>query len=252
MKTVVFGDIHGRTCWKDIIDREHPDKVVFLGDYVSSHDGFSENDQIVNFEAILELKENTPNDVVLLRGNHDMQHLMGNEDSFECSGFFPIVGSWFQKNYEKIMKNTQWIFIDGIYMFSHAGISETWFNDVPVEKYEDINKLPPSELFGFRPSSIWDMYGDTKTQGLTWIRPEVLARDTIVGYTQFVGHTVVDKIVDIQQSVRQKQHIILCDCLPRQYVVITNGKFKIVANENNAKPKRDSDNSGKDKHGQKS
>lgn len=237
MKILVLGDIHARTCWEKIVEKESPDKVIFLGDYVSTHDKVSDKQQIDNFENILKFKENNNNEVILLRGNHDMQHLMGNLDTFECSGYFPIVGNWCQKNYERIMKNTQWIYIDGEFMFSHAGVTETWFNDVPVEKYEDINKLPPSELFGFRPDNIWDMYGDTKTQGLTWVRPEVLARYTIVGYTQFVGHTVVEKIVDIQQSARQKQHILCCDCLPRQYVIINKGKINIVSNGTDDKSK---------------
>lgn len=247
MKTVVLGDIHGRTCWKDIIDREHPDKTVFLGDYVSTHEGFSNENQIANFNEILEFKESNPKNVILLRGNHDMQHLMGNQDTFECSGYFPLVASWCQKNYERIFKDTQWIHIDGEFMFSHAGVTETWFADVPVEKYEDINKLPPSELFGFRASTIWDMYGDSKTQGLTWVRPQTLASNCIQGYTQFVGHTIVEKVVDVYKAAKYNQHIMLCDCLPRQYVVIDNGKIKIIANENNDKPKRNSDNTSEDK-----
>lgn len=36
MKTVIVGDIHGRTIWKDILEKEQPDRVVFLGDYVST------------------------------------------------------------------------------------------------------------------------------------------------------------------------------------------------------------------------
>ena len=238
MKILVLGDIHARTCWKEIINKESPDKIVFLGDYVSTHEHVSDDDQIKNFDDILKFKESNHDEVVLLRGNHDMQHLMGNEGVFQCSGFFPIVSSWCQKNYERILKNTQWVHIIDKYLFSHAGISETWFNEVPVKNYIDINKLPPSELFGFRPDTIWDMYGDSKTQGCTWIRPETLARDSIIGYTQIIGHTIVEKVVDIQQSVRQKQHIICCDCLPRQYVIINNGKLNIVSNgTNNGKSK---------------
>ena len=44
-KILVLGDIHGRTCWADIIKKENPDKVIFLGDYVSTHDNISEEQQ---------------------------------------------------------------------------------------------------------------------------------------------------------------------------------------------------------------
>ena len=67
---LVIGDIHGRTIWKDIIEKENPDKVIFLGDYVSTHDDISSTQQINNLEEILAYKEDNPDKVVLLRGNH--------------------------------------------------------------------------------------------------------------------------------------------------------------------------------------
>ena len=38
---LVIGDIHGRTIWKNIIEEENPDKIIFLGDYVSTHEDIS-------------------------------------------------------------------------------------------------------------------------------------------------------------------------------------------------------------------
>lgn len=70
MKILVLGDIHGRLIWKDIIEKENPDKVIFLGDYVSTHEDISSTQQINNLVDILTYKENNPDKVVLLRGNH--------------------------------------------------------------------------------------------------------------------------------------------------------------------------------------
>ena len=70
MKIIILGDIHGRKCWKDILDNEQYDLVVFLGDYVSTHQDISEEAQIENLKDILEFKEANPNKVILLRGNH--------------------------------------------------------------------------------------------------------------------------------------------------------------------------------------
>ena len=67
---LVIGDIHGRTIWKDIIEKENPDKVIFLGDYVSTHEDISSTQQINNLEEILAYKEDNPDKVILLRGNH--------------------------------------------------------------------------------------------------------------------------------------------------------------------------------------
>ena len=57
MKTLVLGDIHGRTCWYDIIEDEQPDKIIFLGDYVSTHENISAEQQCSNLEDILNFKE---------------------------------------------------------------------------------------------------------------------------------------------------------------------------------------------------
>ena len=75
MKYLVLGDIHGRECWKDIIPKENPDRIIFLGDYVSTHDGVDSEVQINNLKEILDLKSSLQDRVILLRGNHDMQHL---------------------------------------------------------------------------------------------------------------------------------------------------------------------------------
>lgn len=85
MKTLVLGDIHGRTIWKDIIEKENPDFVIFLGDYVATHDGVTAEQQLSNLEDILNYKEENSDKVVLLRGNHDIQHL--GYYWAECSGW---------------------------------------------------------------------------------------------------------------------------------------------------------------------
>lgn len=70
MKTLVLGDIHGRTIWKDIVEKENPDFVIFLGDYVSTHGFETAEEQLDNLEEILQYKEENPGKVILLRGNH--------------------------------------------------------------------------------------------------------------------------------------------------------------------------------------
>ena len=75
-KILVLGDIHGRTCWADIIKKENPDKVIFLGDYVSTHEDISEGQQCSNLEDILNYKEANPDKVILLRGNHKIFQIL--------------------------------------------------------------------------------------------------------------------------------------------------------------------------------
>ena len=75
MKYIVFGDIHGRDCWKKIVENESFDKVIFLGDYVTSRAGILENEQLENLKNIFKFYDENQEKVILLRGNHDMEAL---------------------------------------------------------------------------------------------------------------------------------------------------------------------------------
>ena len=42
LRILIFGDIHGRSVWKDVIDKEGIDKldlIVFLGEYFTCREG---------------------------------------------------------------------------------------------------------------------------------------------------------------------------------------------------------------------
>lgn len=238
-KIVVFGDIHGRDIWKDLIGREaDADLFVFLGDYVSSHEGISSKQQILNLQDILEFKEENPNRVILLRGNHDLQH-MGYSWA-ECSGYFreverALTVPGFKNRY---LADTQWVYMHNGIIFSHAGITERWFKDTGCEKIMDINNLEPSELFGFRPCKMSDYYGISATQGITWIRPQTLLEYALPGYTYVVGHTTIKRIINLKNEIKieyaqenefdpdKYPDIWICDTLPREYLVIENNEFK--------------------------
>lgn len=241
-KAVVIGDIHGRSCWRTIVEREtDADLFIFLGDYVSTHERISEKDQINNLLDILSYKEENPDRVILLRGNHDLQH-MGYYWA-ECSGFFRAVEREMSKPEirNRYLRDTQWVYIMDDIVFSHAGITERWFRDSGCKTIEEINTLDPSELFGFRPCKMSDYYGISQTQGPTWIRPWALADYAIPGWTWVVGHTTSKKIFNFkdemvkdhgdmisQEEIDKTPNIWLCDTLPNEYLVIENGEFKPI------------------------
>ena len=228
MRTLVLGDIHGKTIWKDIIKKENPDKVIFLGDYVTTHDDISSEKQIANLEEILDYKEANSSKVILLRGNHDGQHL--GYSWAECSGLDRTVLKYMSEETfkERFLSLTQWIYIDKELntIFSHAGVSRVWMESVNCD-IEDLNTLIPSELFGFTPDSLFDCYGDSVTQPPTWIRPRALCKCNISGYDQVVGHTpVTHGIVNIRKATKENRNIWLCDALGlSKYLLIENGTF---------------------------
>ena len=223
MKTLILGDIHGRTCWKDIIDREKPDLTIFLGDYVTTHEDINSHIQLNNCNEILEYKESNPSKVILLRGNHDLQCLYENRGAWSCypEPSLDLLYTFSSKEYrDRFLKLTQWIYIQNDTIYSHAGISQTWLRD--TEKLiSEINDLEPIEsLFGFRPDSMFDMSGDSKTQSCIWIRPQSLVEDAIPNYTQIVGHSTVHSITDLKKLVPSLNNSIwLCDNLPDEYLI---------------------------------
>ena len=226
---LVIGDIHGRTIWKYIIDKEAPDKVIFLGDYVTSHEGISAEIQLNNLEDILTFKEDFPDKIILLRGNHDLREL-----GYYWAECFPN-----EPNVQKVMSVnplksrfeslTQWIYIDEELktVFSHAGISQVWMNNNNIKDIHDINNLEPSEIFAFTSDNYFDMTGNSETQPPTWIRPGTLIECNIEGWRQVVGHTPVQKgVYCIHDTVGQCE-IWLCDALGlKKYLIIDNGKFQ--------------------------
>lgn len=228
MKTLVFGDIHGRTQYTDIIEKENPDKVIFLGDYVSTHEGISSEQQINVVIDLLARKKAESERYILLRGNHDIQHL--GYSWAECSGYDRKVGQWMYEHRDEFLVATQWIYVYKNIIFSHAGISEVWMHNCGIDNLDTINTMQPSELFGFNPDSFWDTTGNSVTQPPVWIRPDALVKCYYKGYDHIVGHTPVKEIINLKEYLKDKieNNIWLCDMMPMQYIVIKNGKITVV------------------------
>ena len=250
MKTIVFGDIHGRSIWKDIMKIEYDaDRYVFLGDYVTSRENISEEDQIKNLKELFdwadEMNKYTPVRVVLLRGNHDMEAL--GYSWAECHPRF--YDRYLEKNRDWFLEHTQWVFVENDVVYAHAGVTNTWMKNVGLDNVEDINTLEPSEKFGFWPCKFSDYYGDSVTQPPTWIRPWGLFGDSFGKYTYVVGHTTREHITftreeslngymesyaddnipldeEVINRIKKANDVIVCDTLGnKEYLVVEDGKF---------------------------
>ena len=238
LRILTFGDIHGRGIWKDVIDREgidNLDLIIFLGDYFSSREDIPVEVQEENFRHIVEFKNMYPDKVVLLRGNHDMEAC-----KYYWAECYPSHHSkWVYENKEWFLENTQWVLqIDDV-VFSHAGITKRWYEDMceaypEITCFEDINKIEPSEMFGFRPCKLSDYYGESETQPCTWIRPAFLCEYGFPEIRYVVGHSTVKAITECRKALIEqygelidwaKCEIWLCDTLPREYLIIDHGEF---------------------------
>lgn len=222
MKLVAIGDVHGRDWWYRVIDAEiDADKFIFLGDYVSTHQLISAEQQCSICEDILNFKEQNPDWVIMLRGNHDTQHLGYHWAS--CSGWNPTVAKWMYSIKDRFLSLTQWIYIYNDIIFSHAGISTEWMKYYKINDVHEINNIPPCETFGFTSNRFSDYCGESSIQPCTWIRPTTLSRYLVPGFTQVVGHTPIKHIKNLKDTnppFEIKENLWCCDTELEEYLVI--------------------------------
>jgi len=243
MKTVVIGDIHGRSIWKLIIQKENPDRVIFIGDYFDSF-VIPGLDQIHNFKEIIEYKETSftnegtdlqhKTKVILLIGNHDYHYFpeVGyNGTKGYQIGIAPNIIQVIQENRSHLQMAYQ---IDDL-VFTHAGISKQYMDEVfGVGEWktetlaDDLN-----DLFKYKPKAFqWsgkDQYGYDPEQGPLWIRPEPLVKinkDTLTKkIIQVVGHTAIHIIQEETKITDGRYYFIDTLDTTGEYMIIENNQI---------------------------
>lgn len=258
MKVIAIGDIHGRDIWKQIVNQEQDaDKFVFVGDYFDSFT-IKGNDQINNFLDIIEFKKTSNKEVILLLGNHDYHYYPGIDET-GTSGYQTLMAPSIKHVVNDNKNHLQVAYKLDEFVFSHAGLSSEWLDDMVVGW--DVNNMVDkiNELFTYRPDTIayrsfkyygFDNtkgvlsagYGDEVYQGPIWIRPKSLLsinKDTQDGkYTkketlknfiiQVVGHTPQEQI-DIEGKATGGRYYFI-DTLEygqNQYLIIDNNKVSL-------------------------
>ena len=204
MKTVVIGDIHGRSVWKLIYEMEKPDKMIFIGDYFDSFD-IKGVDQLNNFQDIIKFKESGVCEVIMLIGNHDYHYFPEIGDT-GTSGYQHLFAPSIQYVVHENRHHLQMAYQTNDMLFTHAGVSSVFMDQVFGKdgwKVETI-AFDLNEMFKYKPKTFefgemlhyntyQDPYGDNEAQSPIWIRPKSLMRsnkDTLrKKVIQVVGHT---------------------------------------------------------------
>lgn len=237
MKTLILGDIHGNSIWKKIVEKEHPDRVVFVGDYFDSFD-ISFAEQLYNFNEILEYKKSGKAEVVLLIGNHDFHYMPFAEERY--SGHQKTNHYQIQTFLMSCIMDLSMCYkLDNI-LISHAGVSSVWLDRclraTETESYDSIDSIEylinlaweskPS-LFRFQGL---DPYGDSQVSSPIWIRPKSLQNSNYHNLRkqiiQIVGHTQ-QRYIDIEGKTTGRRYYYI-DTLntSREYLCIENGEIK--------------------------
>lgn len=203
MKAIIIGDLHGKHCWKQV-DVNKFDKVIFIGDFV---DAWHEtNDKIFNnLLDIIQLKRDFPDKVILLLGNHCCQYVY--YPHFRCSGFRPEAQPDLTSLFKGNRSLFQMAYQEGNYLFTHAGVSNSWLKKYQEEidrytKKFDLKTLADAfnvisetkdnwilHEFGPKRGGLRGDYG-----GVTWADIDETRNDFIPNFHQVCGHTPIKEI----------------------------------------------------------
>ena len=254
MKTVIIGDVHGRDQWKQIVAQEKDaDRFVFVGDYFDSFD-ISGLEQMHNFKEIIELKEKSGKEVIMLIGNHDYHYYPEIGDSSTSGYQTRMAPSIMQLIYEN-RQHLQVAYRIDEFVFTHAGISSEWLDDfIPswnldtmVDQINDLFNYTPVNLC-YRSYKIVDSengqwvssggFGAETYQGPMWIRPKALMaanRDTLrKEIIQVVGHTHQNEIDKKGTATGGRYYFTDVQETSEEYMIITDGNITF----NNTKQKQ--------------
>src|SRR5690606_32086383 len=130
MRTIAIGDIHGTQWWQDIVNAETYDKVIFIGDYFDSFSVPGE-EQLRNFNHIVEFARGSDKEVILLVGNHEL-HVMPEGGDDKYSGYNTRWAPHFTtalQNNRDLLKPCH---VDQGILYSHAGVTESWLRQHKV------------------------------------------------------------------------------------------------------------------------
>jgi hypothetical protein len=227
---LTIGDLHGRACWhfaaSNWVQRSPEHVVVFLGDYVDSLD-ISLADQADNLRALVAFKQQHPDQVVKLLGNHDAHYLW--PDAPRGSGFKPINHAQLYpifNEHRDLFQIAYELHRDGQkYLWTHAGVSDAWVKEMPNIDYEVVGNKPPtlSDVLNYMVvprdyRALILRVGNIRSQGKLpgaggplWADMRELT-SPIPGYHQIVGHTALTKQGALQATAAGIDHTSVTNC----------------------------------------
>ncbi len=230
MRIISIGDLHGKNHWEKVMNKYDFDLLIFVGDYFDNLSGISNKEEILNFKNLLKYKEKYPDKVIILIGNHELHYLKGINEKY--SGFQTIhkydiqdiLEEALSKNYLKACH------LEDNFLFSHAGVTKTWLNNVGYD-YEEKIDIFINDLFKYKPQNFkftignnLSGYGDDICQSPLWVRPNSLIKDCVDGYNQVVGHTEDYQITSINNNLFFIDSFTLSDT----FIEIVDGKVNVL------------------------
>jgi hypothetical protein len=239
----MIGDIHGRDCWKGIVETEKADRYIFIGDYFDSFDipGLL---QMHNFKELMLWSEETEAECIFLIGNHDYGYFEGC-DGTSTSGYQFKLAPSIKMLVREWKHKLQMAYRFDDVVCTHAGVSTDFMNGVfgrggwnadnIVELVNEQWQYKPLTFdFDIVPAvkmSYRDPYGDNVEQSPIWIRPKSLMRSNKLELKkeiiQVVGHTGQTQIDIKGMATGGRYYFIDTLHTSGEYLIYENGNFNI-------------------------
>jgi len=225
----IIGDIHGRTCWRELVQDDCVN--VFVGDYFDPYDKISPAELMQNFADIIAFKKQHP-ETVLLYGNHDLHYLESSDRATRFDYMHAIDIKQAFADVVELFYGVAYAIADSI-LVTHAGVSKEWYEkefgayhgEKPSAVADDINDLWKHNKveFSFDVNALefMDLSGESPTHSPLWIRPWTLAEHNLFAGTSFkqvFGHTQVNNTIVINDC------LICVDCLG---TIVKSYKFEL-------------------------
>lgn len=186
-KLLIVPDVHGRTFWRKAKEMiSSVDKVVFLGDYLDPYpsEGITKEQAVEEFKDIIQFKKDNMDKVVLLLGNHDGAYAynFGSASRYDYKNE-DTIKELFNNNIELFQLH----YLHNKYLFSHAGITNSWLSKYFNVSIDEFFSLPESEII----PKLWICSrmrgGYDNTGSIIW--SDVREEDRESTYYQIFGHT---------------------------------------------------------------
>lgn len=133
-KILIIPDVHGRAFWKEATEQysSECDKIIFLGDMVDPYpdEGITRKQAIRTLEEVIEFKLNNRDKTVLLLGNHGAHYLIKGfvrSTRYDSSNAYKIRELYIQHKHIFKLAHEE-IVNDKKYLFTHAGLMNSWVN----------------------------------------------------------------------------------------------------------------------------
>ena len=211
--TIAIGDVHGLDLWRDVVEAHPECRVVFLGDYLDPYGYVHKGKLLDNLRAIMQLKRDRPEDVVLLLGNHDLHYFC--EDAYVGTRFDMEIAADASKLFLDNIHLFQYAFQDGEYLFTHAGVSQEWFDndfcgDAARPIADQLNNPAADQVPALLRVGSARGGRACDTGGIFWADKSEL-EEPLYGFTQIVGHNRVAEVTE--HTGPGGGRIVFCDCL---------------------------------------